>query len=204
MSLLTRYDEYRPVVLQAARRGSDQSPAFTQGLKQKLKAVWPIVQARWRMLAATLDFGFDWSHEMVDLAITDPLWDGKTIETRVASDRGWQSIGVRFAPGTQLTISAGGRCTINDQPKPWISEPAGVTIHYANDRPLGQLLVCVLPNQTRETRYLKPLEIHAVEDELKIELKEHCWLLFRINDYLDDLDNNRGDYTVWVRRERNE
>ena len=110
-------------------------------------------------------------------------------------------MGVRFPPGTRLTLSATGRCTINDQPKPWISEPPGVTIHYANDRPLGQLLVCVLPNRTSETGTLKPLEVHPVDQELNLQLSQHCWLMFRINDYLDDLGNNQGCYSIRIRQE---
>ena len=198
--LLAEYPEYLPMILAAAKNGSDRSVGFTQALKQPLTAQWPIVQARWRLLTHTIDYGFEWSRERIALSMQDKLWQGKTIQTPIAADRGWQSAGVRFAPGMRVKISAEGQCTINDQPKPWISEPPGVTIHYANGRPLGQLLVCVLPNTTHEQQQLKPLRIETVETETEIVVDEHCWLLFRINDDLGDMGNNQGGYLVKIQR----
>jgi hypothetical protein len=202
VSLLTEYPDYRPITLRAARDGSDQTVAFTRRVKQQLDSVWPIVQARWRVLTATMDYGFDWRRERVDLAITDRLWSGAALQLAVRADRGWQSAGVRFPPGASVSISATGRCTLADEPKPWVSEPPGVTIRYANDRPLGQLLVAVVPNQTTEADRLEPLEIHAVDPNRDLKIRRHSWLLFRINDDLGDLANNRGGYRVTLQRER--
>lgn len=198
--LLTEYPEYRPAMIREANNGRVRTQAFSAAFKQRLVAQWPIVQARWRMLAETIDYGFDWSRERIDLSMDDKLWRGNRIEKLVLADRGWQSLGIRFAPGMRVKVSAGGQCVINDDPKPWISEPPGVTIHYANDRPLGQLLVCTLPNATDEQQRLSPLSIRPVESETELLIDKHCWLLFRINDHLDDLGNNQGGYTVSIRR----
>lgn len=202
--LLTEYPEYRPAMLQAAKNGADQSIVFSQVLQRQLKSQWPIVQARWRMLASTIDYGFDWSRERIEISIEDKLWNGKTFKKLVHANRGWQSAGGRFAPGMRLKITADGSCILNDQPKPWVSKPPGVTIHYAGGRPLGQLLVCVLPNMTSEDQrlepLLEPLYIKSVESETEILVDKHCWILFRINDYLGDLENNRGGYTVTIRK----
>ena len=200
VSLLTQYDAYRSITLRAAGGGSDHTAAFTRALRQQLDPVWPIVQARWRVLTATMDYGYDWSREQVDLAISDPLWSGNALDVTVRADAGWQSAGVRIPPGARVSIAATGRCVLDDDPKPWISEPPGVTIHYANERPLGQLLVAVVPNQTTERDRLQPLEVHAVDPQCELQIAEHSWLLFRINDRLDDLRNNRGGYRLRVRR----
>ncbi len=200
VSLLTEYPDYRPIALRAGRLGTDQTVAFTRGVKQQLDSVWPIVQARWRVLTATMDYGFDWRRERVGLAITDRLWSGAALRLSVRADQGWQSAGVRFPPGARVSISATGRCTLADEPKPWISEPPGVTIRYANDRPLGQLLVAVVPNQTTEASRLEPLEVHAVDPNRDLQITRHSWLLFRINDDLGDLGNNRAGYQVTLQR----
>jgi hypothetical protein len=200
MMLLTHYPEYRSLVLEAARDGDDSTPAFTESFKRSFGSQLPIVNARWRMLAETIDYGFDWSREQIELSMKDKLWKGDTRQAMIQADRGWQSAGVRFAPGMNVKISATGRCTIKQHPKPWISEPPGVTIHYANDRPLGQLLVCVLPNQTDQQQQLAPLQIEPVEREIEIVVDQHCWLLFRINDDLGDLANNRGGYSITIQR----
>ncbi|WP_182864653.1 hypothetical protein [Stieleria mannarensis] len=198
--LLTEYPDYRPAVLAEARNGSVRTVAFTSAFKRRLARQWPIVQARWRILTHTIDYGFDWSRERIDLAMSDKLWRGNTLENTIAADQGWQSVGVRFAPGMRVKISAEGRCSLDDDPKPWISEPPGVTIHYANERPIGQLLVCVLPNKTDEAQQLDPLMIQSVESDVELVIDKHCWLLFRVNDHLDDLGNNRGGYGVSIRR----
>ncbi|MDM4017823.1 hypothetical protein [Roseiconus lacunae] len=201
-SLLTQYPEYRPIWLKTARDGLDVSESFTESFRKSVASQWPIIQARWRILTETADYGFDWSRERVDLSIKDPLFRDSELRLNVAADKGWQSTGVRFAPGTKLSIQASGRCSVNQIPKPWISEPAGVTIHYANGRPLGQLLVCVLPNLTGDEPFLDPLKIVAVDPETDLKIDQHCWLLFRINDQLGDLGNNNDGYSVILRAAR--
>lgn len=200
MMLLTQYPDYRIEVLSEAQSPSVRTTGFSAALKRRLNHQWPIVQARWRILAHTIDYGFDWPREKIELSIKDPLWNGRPIESLIQADQGWQSVGVRFAPGMRLKISARGQCTINDEPKPWISEPPGVTIHYANDRPLGQLILCVLPNRTEEQSQLSPLLIQPVDTNTEIEVDKHCWILFRINDDLDGRGNNQGGYSVSIRR----
>lgn len=200
--LLSEHSEYRPAFLDAAKRGEDRTVAFTKSLRDKLRSQWPIVQARWRLLTETLDYGFDWNRERTELSMKDPLWDGAAIESTINANQGWQSLGVRFAPGTRLALRATGRCTLADQPKPWISEPPGITIEYAGNRPMGQLLFAELPNATTEMKQLQPLAIQTLEGNLEIEIKKHCWLVFRVNDHLGRRGDNRGGYTVIVNRSR--
>ncbi|MCC9602200.1 hypothetical protein LOC67_16715 [Stieleria sp. JC731] len=198
-SLLKHYPEYETVWLKAARQGSDTNESFTQSFRKALASQWPILNARWRMLTETADYGFDWSREKIDISVSDPIYHDDDLQLSVAADQGWQSSKVRFKPGTVLVVSGSGRCSVNQTPKPWISEPEGVTIHYANDRPLGQLLMCVLPNVTKDTPLASPLTVVAVGSQTQLRIEEHCWLLFRINDELGDLANNRGDYKVNIR-----
>ncbi len=198
--LLTEYPEYRAEYMAAIADGSIRHRTFNEALKRRLQSHWPIVEARWRLLTQTIDYGFDWEHERVSLSTDDPIWDGKTIRVPVRADQGWQSTGVRFRPGTRIKISADGRCTINQTTKPWISEPAGVTIQYAQDRPLGQLMLCVLPNRTDELRHLDPLQVTALESDLEFTINTHCWLMLRINDHLDGRGDNRDGYTVTLQK----
>ncbi|MCO8123724.1 hypothetical protein NHH03_18405 [Stieleria sp. TO1_6] len=205
MMLLTEYPSYRPTMMQAAAGGSDRSPTFSMALRHQLDPQWPIIEARWRMLVNTLDYGFDWSRERIELSMKDRLWNGQPIRAEIQSDRGWQSLGGRFAKGMRVKISASGQCTLDNRTdsgptKPWVSQPPGVTIHYAGDRPLGQLILCVLPNVSDERQVLRPLQIEAVDADIEITFDQHSWLLFRINDELNGMDNNQGHYTVTVTR----
>lgn len=194
--LLSEYPEYRGTLLDAAKESADRTRFFTNGMKRQLAAQMPIIRARWRLLCETLDYGFDWSGERVKLSMSDKLWDGSDLSLRIKASSGWQSAGVRFAPGVTLHLQASGQCVLDHDPKPWVSYPPGVTIEYARSRPLGQLMVAVVPNQTKERDFLKPLEVISVESSTKIQVDQHSWILLRINDHLGKRADNKGHYTV--------
>jgi hypothetical protein len=98
--LLQRYPETREAFQTAAHRGRDRSNEFTRQLYGRLQPQWPVIIARWRMLTHELDYGFDWDRERVELAMSDPMWDGAARTVDVDADRGWQSLGVRFPAGS--------------------------------------------------------------------------------------------------------
>ena len=145
-----------------------------------------------------LDYGFDWSRERIEISEKDPLWDDQPIKLQVRADRGWQSTGVRFAPHTRLKLQPSGSITLAPQPKPWLSEPAGVTIEYHRGRPLGQLLACVLPNATPAGEKLVPLQIIPIDKETAITIDKHSWLLLRVNDAVGQLADNTGAYKLVI------
>ncbi len=197
--LFHAYPEYHEAFFAAAKNGSD-GPDFNQQLYRQIgQRKWPVVAARWRVMCDDLDYGFDWSHQRLAISENDPPWDGKTIDAMIDARRGWQSTGVRFAPGTKLTLQGTGEVILDTQPKPWISQPPGVTIKYHRGRPLGQLLACVLPNATPRGQRLAPLKIFSVEKETEIQIDQHCWLLFRVNDAVDARGNNQGAYQLTIR-----
>lgn len=198
--MMSRYPEYRPLMMKAARDGQLPDAAFNRRLKQTLSNQWPIVEARWRVMCHDLDYGFDWSKEVFDLSVRDPLWDGRPIQRKIASNRGWQSLGVRVPGSVSVRLTAQGRISLAEKPKPWISEPSGITFQYHRGRPLGQLLVAVLPNAVDESEtVVEPLEVHAINKETTIRIDEFSWLLFRINDAVDQMEDNQGHYDVTIR-----
>ncbi|MEM0927074.1 MAG: hypothetical protein AAGJ83_13615, partial [Planctomycetota bacterium] len=196
--MLSEHEDYRAALQQSMQDLTLTRSRFMERFRTRFAESWPIVQARWRLTASTIDYGYDWSRERCRIAITDPLWDGARLDVPVKSDRGWQSCGVRFAPGQVLRVTPSGRCTLQQTPKPWVSEPAGVTLRYVQGRPLGALLFCVLPNQTTEEQWLEPLEIKTLGSDTMITVKRHCWILLRINDGLSELADNRGGYQVRI------
>ncbi|MDG2222530.1 MAG: hypothetical protein P8L85_14220 [Rubripirellula sp.] len=197
--MMSRYPQYRPVLLDAARKGQLRNGPFNQVVRRGLADQWPILEARWRVMCQDLDYGFDWSREQVELSIGDPQWNGRPLRVKVAADRGWQSLGVRVPGGVSLRLSATGQVTLADQPKPWLSEPDGITFQYHRGRPLGQLLVSVLPNAINASNdTVQPLPLYAVNENTTLEVDEYSWLLFRVNDAVGQLDDNQGQYEVTV------
>jgi len=198
--LLSRYDDYRAAFMAAARNGRDSGPGFTRQLYRRLAPQWPIVKARWQVLCHELDYGFDWSRERVDLATSDPMWDGRPLRREVDAARGWQSVGARFPAGTRLSITAEGRCRIAETDgEPWVSEPQGVTLRYHRGRPLGQCLVCVLPCVSESQPTVQPLKIHGGRGPIDLQIADASWVLLRVNDAVGELAENEGEYAVTIR-----
>jgi hypothetical protein len=199
--LLHAYPEYREAFFAAARNGRTVGPGFNRRLERALGQQLPIVAARWRVMCNDLDYGFDWSREKIELSIDDPIWDGRPITAEVAADRGWQSLGVRVPRGARLRIKASGEVTLARTTRPWISQPSGITFQYHRGRPLGQLLLCVLPNAIDfDAVTTEALPIVEVGDQTTINVPQFSWLLFRVNDDVGKLGDNRGDYEIVVSR----
>ncbi|WP_146532746.1 hypothetical protein [Rubripirellula reticaptiva] len=197
-SMFAAYPEYRDVFREAANRGRETSLTFNRQFRQRLAKDWPIVQARWRLLTHDFDFGFDWDQQQVAISIQDPLWDGKPIKFTVEADRGWQSPGVRVPSGVKVRVRASGQVTLAQEPKPWISEPEGVTIQYVVGRPLGQLIACVLPNQTPRQDELPTIDVQTIGNQSVVDVAAHSWLLFKVNDAVGDLGDNGGSFEVTI------
>ncbi len=197
-SMFATYPQYRRVLEDAASLGRETGDVFNRQIKIRLSKDWPVVDARWRLATNDLDFGFDWQQQRVEISVSDPLWDGKPITLAVQADRGWQSPGVRVPAGAHVNVRATGRITLANEPKPWISEPPGVTIQYVGGRPMGQLIACVLPNQPERQDKLTRLDIRSVGDQSTLRVASHSWLLFKVNDAVGNLDDNAGQYEVTI------
>ena len=197
--LLTSYPEYRGTFIATARQGKETGPGFNRQLQTSLDRHWPILAARWRLACHELDYGFDWQRERVALSAQDPVWDGNKLKVEVRPDQGWQSCGIRIPAGANIRLSATGEITLAQKPKPWISQPPGITFQYHRGRPLGQLLYCLLPNANDpQAKQIQPLKVQGITEQPFVNVPEYSWLLFRVNDACGKLDDNGGTYEVSV------
>ncbi|MFK8113713.1 MAG: hypothetical protein AB8B91_16035 [Rubripirellula sp.] len=195
--LLHSYPEYRDAFQKAARNGRDVGAGFNRKLYESLRKDWPVIAARWRLMCRDLDYGFDWQREQTQISAADSVWDGQPISTKVVADQGWQSTGVLFQPGAQLSLLPSGQITVAQTTKPWTSQPAGITIEYRSGLPLGQLQMCILPTKTKPDSK-NTLEVRAVTEATSFTVPEFCWLLFRVNDGVGELADNQGAYEVSI------
>lgn len=197
--ILQAYPEYRDTLQTAARNGRRSGPGFNRPLRLALDEQWPILTARWRIMCNDLDYGFDWSRERVQLSTKDPSWDGRPFRFTVAANQGWQSCGLRIPRGVRVHLQPGGQVILANTTRPWLSEPSGITFQYQRGRPVGQLLLCVLPNAIdQQQSTVAPLPIQAITAPSVIEVSEYSWLLFRVNDGLDQLEDNQGQFEVLI------
>ncbi len=195
--LLTEYPEYNETFKSMTVAGHDSSIELTRQLYQRLVTQWPVLVARFRLMSHSLDYGFDWQRERVAISIRDPAWKREPLELAIDANKGWQSAGVLFPAGARVNVQATGVCVLANEPKPWRSEPDGVTLRYHDGIPLGRLLACVLPIEyDRAAKTLHPLHTESIGSSGVIEINQPSWLVFRINDYVGELDDNSGAYSV--------
>jgi len=196
--MMQAYPEYRDTFMSSARNGRDTSSAFNRRMFLQLQTQWPVFNARWRMMCHDLDYGFDWDIEPIEISERDPIWNSDPISLDVHSNLGWQSVGVRIPPGASIKLTAVGTITLVDQPKPWTSEPEGITYQYNRGRPIGQLVACVLPNATVKSSLLPELTTQKVGQQTTVDIGQFSWLMLRVNDSVAGQSDNAGVYTVTV------
>ena len=102
-------------------------------------------ETEWTLLTREFAYGFDVERASIDFERgTRPTHQTPEITTSILADRGWQSSGVEVEDQTTYRIETTGRVTLADDPKPWVSEPDGITIRYAEGEPIGRLLGVVV------------------------------------------------------------
>jgi hypothetical protein len=86
---------------------------------------------------------------------------------------------------------------LSDKPKPWISDPSGVSIHYVHGKPLGVLLAAVRPaiSADQTSGFMKPIVVGAGAE---IRPAETGTLYFKINDSAGQLSDNGGKAEVTI------
>ena len=109
----------------------------------------------------------------------------------IEAERSWQFSGYRFLPGQFVRLQASGRFQVADQPKPWISEPQGVTLKYHRGRPLGELiLMLVATDGSRASRRI-PVGTSAT---MQVPYAAEVWL--QLNESAADRADNAGTIDV--------
>ncbi|WP_153557378.1 hypothetical protein [Roseimaritima sediminicola] len=196
--MLTMYPEYREALIEISDLGADRSERFTRGFRERLPAGEGILQARWQLLLVDFDYGYDTARGRVRLDQPPAEWDGDARTVEVAADRGWQAAGVRVRKGTHLRVTAEGRYSLGDQPRPWTCEPQGVTVRYHRGRPLGMILAALVPESQTASTVLPPVQVEAVGREATVVAQQDSWLFFRVGDDPSQLADNSGLATVRI------
>ena len=157
------------------------------------------LEPEWKLFTRHMEPGYDFERAAIDFRNGAPF--ARATDVAVQADRGWQSTGLTLERGKSYVITAEGQVTLGASTKPWISEPAGISIRYAGGRPIGTLLAAVVGDLKQiggEGGLLKPL---AAGNSTIIEPATTGTLYLRVNDRFSSLGDNQGKYTVNVRPE---
>lgn len=154
-------------------------------------------QQLWQWYVADLCHGYDLARALPsgdDFDVEETL----SADISIAANRGWQSTRVRLQGGQSYRISAKGRVELASQPRPWVSEPVGVSIRYHAGLPLGRLIGRYWPTDPGSSRDLATV---SIGDQGVYRPSEDGVLFLRVNDFWNELSDNTGEYTVTVERD---
>ncbi|HUG92171.1 MAG TPA: hypothetical protein VML55_15125 [Planctomycetaceae bacterium] len=183
------------------RLGEQLTPrAFQYAFSESFDADRSDLGAAWTLFVHGLQHGFDIERASVEFRAGTPLVGAERRQFSVAADRGWQSSGVRVEAGRTYVLVATGRVTLAGAPKPWISEPQGISIRYFRGRPLGQLLASVRSVADEAGGdAASMLDVVPIGRGLELEPPVTGTLYLRVNDSWSELADNQGDFQVEVR-----
>src|SRR5262245_16331603 len=175
-------------------------------LQQAFKTDWHDLCEEWLVFAGNASYGYNIERTVLDLRPGKPLAGSeKRTNVEVSPDRGWQSTGVRLEKGKTYQIAASGRCALAGKPKPWESEPQGISFRYHAGRPLGMLVAVIRSNELRdEAPHTTMLEVLPVGRECLLTPKIAGTVYFRVNDFWNELADNTGAYRVTIKESAGE
>jgi len=160
------------------------------------------LNAEWLLFVTNLQYGYEATRAAIDFQPGTPLTANRpSRHLDIAADRGWQSSGVLLEAGQTYEIAAIGRFTLADQPKPWTSEPQGITFRYFDRRPLGRLVGCLRTEEGDADGENEPmLKVFEIGRGRSLEAPRTGTLYLRLNDAWNSLSDNRGHVSVEIRR----
>lgn len=157
------------------------------------------LRTEWNLFARTLVYGYDIERSAIDFRPGAPLPPGGRATLAVDSARGWQSSGVLLEAGKEYRLTAAGEVTLADVPKPWISQPSGVTVRYAGGYPIGRLLGWVDVSSTgRGGPVEEPPQWLDLGEQATLRPTAEGTLYLRVNDAWSSLGDNRGRYQATI------
>jgi hypothetical protein len=155
----------------------------------------------WTLFAQNLQYGYDTTRAAIDFQSGDELSASRPRgEIEIKADRGWQSSSVLMREGDKYLISATGRFELAQDPKPWISEPPGISFRYFGGKPLGLLLGC-LRTEAGETGGVEDsmMRIYPIGSGGEFTAPVSGTMYLRINDEWNSLHDNKGSVRVEIR-----
>ncbi len=154
--------------------------------------VWQKMAVIWPLFLTSLTEGFQTEHSFppLNFAASKPTASGKSA---VESNKEWQATGVSIRRGTTVQLNCSGRYTVHDKPRPWISEPQGITIDYVYGRPLGEITAMLVAPDGSVCSGRIP---NGRENSITAPFDSELWL--QVNDSANSRSDNSGSASIEI------
>lgn len=172
---------------------------FSRELRTLFTPDLPRLQLEWDLFVRTLTYGYDLERAALDFVPGEEFPPGSSLTVPVDAAQGWQSASVQVEAGREYRLSAEGEVTLGSKPRPWLSQPQGVTIHYSGGRPIGRVLAAIHGESAAASGdpggFTQPLDVGRLK---RFTAPVDGTLYLRVNDSWGSLDDNAGAYRVTV------
>ncbi len=193
--LIRNHPELKPLFVRFASVRTQQQ--FADAEREIPAEVWKRLEILWPLCLDSLIEGFDIERSFPKLSPETKPWpvsSSASTKLSIESNQGWQSSGFVLKAGQDVTLSCSGRYVVHDQPRPWISEPQGITIDYHGGRPLGEVVAMLVPLSGGSLPAKIPV---GVGTKLANSVDAELWL--QINDDASQRAGNSGSVVVEIR-----
>ncbi len=194
VTMLMSYPEYRAVMLDQLDEAYDASDRFTVKLMEKLNPSGEELKQRWRVWMNEIDYGYDVERQRLPLIAS--IVNRQSTQLQVAADRGWVPLYRGLSTGSQIEITAQGQIEVNSTSKPWVSEPAGITIAYHDGHPRGALQAWFMDTPAEKDGFLRPVKWLSVGTRASLIAEQGGVLWLRCNDHPAERKDNSGAFQV--------
>jgi hypothetical protein len=109
------------------------------------------------------------------------------------SGKEWQATGVLIKRGATVQLNCTGRYSVHNKPRPWISEPPGITIDYVHGRPIGEITAMLVAPDGSVCSGRIPV---GREGSINAEVDSELWL--QINDSAASRSDNSGTASIEI------
>ena len=154
--------------------------------------VWQRLAVLWPLFLASLTEGFEVEHSFpsLNVAASKPPVSGKL---ELQSGKEWQATGVLIKRGATVRLNCTGRYSVHNKPRPWISEPQGITIDYAYSRPIGEITAMIVASSGSICSGRIPI---GREGSINAEVDSELWL--QVNDFANSRSDNSGSASIEI------
>jgi len=165
-----------------------RSGAFSDEFDQLFADDMSQLNTEWLLFVTSIMEGFDLPHAAMEFNPT-----GTDSMTTISAEKGWQATGWSITQGETYHFSATGEVSLATDPKPWVSQPNGITLEYFEGKPIGRLVGIVSEPSIDTMPQVIDLGV-----EKTWTATNSGTLYLRINDAWNSLENNSGSYQVEV------
>lgn len=177
-----------------------QAEKFRELFESSFETDKTLLRAEWSEFVRTIDYGWNIPANAFVIAPNAGV-EIQQIETRtVDAAKGWQSTGLLISAGDAIEIRTTGQVTLAADPQPWISEPQGVSIEYADGLPIGRLQAGVLPHDANASDLT--FEVFDIGRSHVVTPRQRGMLMLRVNDFGNSRTDNRGEFHVEIQSAR--